>query len=199
MLGTYALSSGYYDAYYKKAQQVRTLIKEDFDRVFEGCDIIVGPTTPTVAFRAGEKTDDPLQMYLSDVYTIPVNIAGLPALSVPCGFSEGLPVGLQFIGKPLPRAPFEGGLCLRAKHRFIKCTRRQRRRQGMKYETVIGLEIHAELATETKIFCGCTTRFGGEEKPTAARCAWGCRGCCRYSTGRLWSTPSRRGWLPTAK
>ncbi len=100
MLGTYALSSGYYDAYYKKAQKIRTLIKADFDRVFKDYDIIACPTSPTVAFRAGEKTDDPLQMYLSDVYTIPVNIAGLPALSVPCGFSQGLPVGLQFIGKP---------------------------------------------------------------------------------------------------
>jgi aspartyl-tRNA(Asn)/glutamyl-tRNA(Gln) amidotransferase subunit A len=117
MLGTYALSSGYYDAYYKKAQQVRTLIKEDFDRVFEGCDIIVGPTTPTVAFRVGEKTDDPLQMYLSDVYTIPVNIAGLPALSVPCGFSEGLPVGLQFIGKP-----FAESTLLRAAYAYEQST-----------------------------------------------------------------------------
>ena len=117
MLGTYALSSGYYDAYYKKAQQVRTLIKEDFDRVFERCDIIVGPTTPTVAFRVGEKTDDPLQMYLSDVYTIPVNIAGLPAMSVPCGFSEGLPVGIQFIGKP-----FAESTLLRAAYTYEQST-----------------------------------------------------------------------------
>lgn len=100
MLGTYALSSGYYDAYYKKAQKVRTLVKQDFDRVFEEYDIVVCPTSPTVAFKAGEKTQDPLQMYLSDVYTIPVNIAGLPGISVPCGFVNGLPVGLQMIGKP---------------------------------------------------------------------------------------------------
>ena len=100
MLGTYALSSGYYDAYYKKAQKVRTLVKKDFERVFEDYDVLVCPTTPTVAFRAGEKTDDPLQMYLFDAYTIPVNTAGLPALSVPCGFADNLPVGLQFIGKP---------------------------------------------------------------------------------------------------
>jgi aspartyl-tRNA(Asn)/glutamyl-tRNA(Gln) amidotransferase subunit A len=117
MLGTYALSSGYYDAYYKKAQQVRTLIKADFDRVFEDCDIIVGPTSPTVAFRIGEKIDDPLQMYLSDVYTIPVNIAGLPALSVPCGFSEGLPVGLHFIGKP-----FAESTLLRAAYAYEQST-----------------------------------------------------------------------------
>ncbi len=104
MLGTYALSSGYYDAYYKKAQKVRTLIKADFDRVFEEHDLIVSPTSPTVAFKVGEKLQDPLQMYLSDVFTIPVNIAGLPAISVPCGFSEGLPVGLQLIGKPFAEA-----------------------------------------------------------------------------------------------
>jgi aspartyl-tRNA(Asn)/glutamyl-tRNA(Gln) amidotransferase subunit A len=100
MLGTYALSAGYYDAYYLKAQRVRTLIRREFDAAFERCDVIVAPTTPTVAFKIGEKTDDPLQMYLSDIYTIPVNIAGLPGMSVPCGFVDGLPVGLQLIGRP---------------------------------------------------------------------------------------------------
>ena len=100
MLGTYALSAGYYDAYYLKAQRVRTLIKRDFDKAFETCDVIVTPTTPTTAFRIGEKIQDPLQMYLSDIYTISVNLAGLPALSLPCGFdSEGLPIGMQIIGK----------------------------------------------------------------------------------------------------
>ncbi|HHV79468.1 MAG TPA: Asp-tRNA(Asn)/Glu-tRNA(Gln) amidotransferase subunit GatA [Firmicutes bacterium] len=99
MLGTYALSAGYYDAYYLKAQKVRTLIREDFDKVFAKFDVIAGPTSPTVAFKLGEKVDDPLAMYLSDIFTIPVNLAGLPGISVPCGFSEGLPVGLQFIGK----------------------------------------------------------------------------------------------------
>ncbi len=101
MLGTYALSAGYYDAYYLKAQKVRTLIKQDFDRVFERFDVIVGPTSPTVAFRLGEKTDDPLQMYLSDVFTLAQALAGIPCISVPCGFSEGLPVGLQILGKAL--------------------------------------------------------------------------------------------------
>ena len=98
MLGTYALSTGYYDAYYIKAQQVRTLIRREFDQVFQQVDALVTPTSPVVAFPLGEKTADPLQMYLVDVYTLPVNIAGLPGLSVPCGFSQGLPVGMQLIG-----------------------------------------------------------------------------------------------------
>ncbi|WP_147536050.1 Asp-tRNA(Asn)/Glu-tRNA(Gln) amidotransferase subunit GatA [Bacillus marasmi] len=99
MLGTFALSSGYYDAYYKKAQKVRTLIKQDFEKVFEKYDVIVGPTTPTPAFKLGEKTADPLTMYANDILTIPVNLAGVPGISVPCGFSNGLPLGLQIIGK----------------------------------------------------------------------------------------------------
>jgi aspartyl-tRNA(Asn)/glutamyl-tRNA(Gln) amidotransferase subunit A len=99
MLGTYALSAGYYDAYYLKAQKVRTLIKADFDAVFAGgFDAIVAPTSASVAFRFGERLADPVAMYLSDACTLPVNMAGLPGLSVPCGLSEGLPVGLQFIG-----------------------------------------------------------------------------------------------------
>ncbi|MCL4369637.1 MAG: aspartyl/glutamyl-tRNA amidotransferase subunit A, partial [Chloroflexi bacterium] len=98
MLGTYALSSGYYDAYYLKAQKVRTLIKRDFDEAFEKFDVLVAPTSPSVAFKVGERTDNPLAMYASDVCTIPVNLAGLPGISVPCGFSQDLPVGLQLIG-----------------------------------------------------------------------------------------------------
>jgi len=99
MLGTYALSAGYYDAYYLKAQKVRTLIKRDFDRAWEKVDVLVTPTSPTVAFEFGARTADPLQMYAADVCTIPVNLAGLPGISVPCGFVDGLPVGLQIIGK----------------------------------------------------------------------------------------------------
>ncbi|WP_426451481.1 Asp-tRNA(Asn)/Glu-tRNA(Gln) amidotransferase subunit GatA [Paenibacillus sp. S-38] len=101
MLGTYALSSGYYDAYYLKAQKVRTLIKRDFDQVFEKYDVVIGPTAPTAAFKLGSQVDDPLTMYLNDILTIPVNLAGVPAISVPCGFADGLPVGLQIIGKAL--------------------------------------------------------------------------------------------------
>lgn len=100
MLGTYALSSGYYDAYYKKALQVRTLIKEEFDSLFNKYDFIIGPTAPTTAFELGEKTEDSLQMYLGDVFTVSVNIAGLPAISIPCGNDDsGLPVGMQLIGR----------------------------------------------------------------------------------------------------
>jgi len=102
MLGAFALSTGYYDAFYLKAQKVRTLIKQDFDRAFEKVDVIVGPTTPTAAFPIGDKINDPLQMYLSDVYTLSANLAGICALSLPCGFvdggSAGLPVGLQIQG-----------------------------------------------------------------------------------------------------
>jgi len=100
MLGTYALSAGYYDAYYLKAQKVRTLIRQEFDDAFEKFDALVTPTSPTVPFKIGEKIDDPLQMYLSDVCTLPINIAGLPAISIPAGFGDGLPIGMQIIGKP---------------------------------------------------------------------------------------------------
>jgi aspartyl-tRNA(Asn)/glutamyl-tRNA(Gln) amidotransferase subunit A len=118
MLGTYALSSGYYDAYYVKAQKVRTLIMRDFMQAFEGVDVILTPVAPTPAFKIGEKVDDPLQMYLSDIFTIPVNLAGTCALSVPAGFSAGgLPIGLQLIGKP-----FAEETILRAAHAFEQAT-----------------------------------------------------------------------------
>ncbi len=104
MLGTYALSAGYYDAYYLKAQKVRTLIRREFEAAFDHFDALVTPTSPTVAFRLGEKTSDPVEMYLSDIYTVPVNVAGLPAISIPCGQSDGLPVGMQLIGPHLSEA-----------------------------------------------------------------------------------------------
>jgi aspartyl-tRNA(Asn)/glutamyl-tRNA(Gln) amidotransferase subunit A len=108
MLGTYALSAGYYDAYYLKAQKVRTLIRREFDAAFEDCDVIVSPTSPGVAFRMNEKLDDPYAMYLNDLYTIPVNIAGNPGISIPCGLADGLPVGLQLIGRPFEEATLLG-------------------------------------------------------------------------------------------
>ncbi|GIN87947.1 glutamyl-tRNA(Gln) amidotransferase subunit A [Heyndrickxia sporothermodurans] len=117
MLGTFALSSGYYDAYYKKAQQVRTLIKKDFEDVFEKYDVIIGPTTPTPAFKIGEKIDDPLTMYANDLLTIPVNLAGVPGISVPCGFTNGLPLGLQIIGKH-----FDEVTVYRVAHAFEQAT-----------------------------------------------------------------------------
>jgi len=105
MLGTYALSAGYYEAFYKKGQQVRTLIKRDFDEAFKKVDVIITPTSPTPAFKIGEKTADPLQMYLSDIFTISVNLAGVPAVSIPCGLAKGnLPIGLQIIAKPFDEA-----------------------------------------------------------------------------------------------
>lgn len=117
MLGTYALSSGYYDAYYKKAQQVRTLIRQDFEQIFASYDVIIGPTAPTTAFKIGEKVNDPLTMYANDMCTIPVNLAGLPGISVPCGLVDGLPVGLQIIGKP-----FDESTILRVAHAFEQAT-----------------------------------------------------------------------------
>ncbi|MEC0314448.1 Asp-tRNA(Asn)/Glu-tRNA(Gln) amidotransferase subunit GatA [Bacillus subtilis] len=117
MLGTFALSSGYYDAYYKKAQKVRTLIKKDFEDVFEKYDVIVGPTTPTPAFKIGENTKDPLTMYANDILTIPVNLAGVPGISVPCGLADGLPLGLQIIGKH-----FDESTVYRVAHAFEQAT-----------------------------------------------------------------------------
>ncbi|NPV45200.1 MAG: Asp-tRNA(Asn)/Glu-tRNA(Gln) amidotransferase subunit GatA [Firmicutes bacterium] len=126
MLGTYALSSGYYDAYYLKAQKVRTLVKQDFDRAFEKFDVLISPTSPTPAFKIGAKTDDPLTMYLTDVCTIPINLAGVPAISIPCGFSEGLPVGLQIIGKP-----FDEGTLIRVAYTFEQNTDFHKKRPGL--------------------------------------------------------------------
>src|SRR5207237_1205181 len=117
ILGAYALSSGYYDAYYLKAQKVRTLIKQDFDTVFEKYDAVVGPRSPTVAFPIGAKIQDPLAMYLNDLFTIPTSLAGLPGVSVPAGMAGGLPVGLQIIGKALDEATV-----LRIAHAFEQST-----------------------------------------------------------------------------
>ncbi|NSL53027.1 Asp-tRNA(Asn)/Glu-tRNA(Gln) amidotransferase subunit GatA [Calidifontibacillus erzurumensis] len=127
MLGTFALSAGYYDAYYKKAQKVRTLIKNDFEQVFEKYDVIIGPTNPTPAFKIGEKTNDPLTMYVEDILTIPVNLAGVPGISVPCGFSsEGLPIGLQIIGKH-----FDESTVYRVAHAYEQATDFTRQRPNL--------------------------------------------------------------------
>ncbi len=127
MLGTYALSSGYYDAYYLKAQKVRTLIKRDFDNVFEKFDLVLGPTAPTPAFKLGAQVDDPLTMYLNDIFSIPVNLAGVPAISVPCGANaEGLPIGLQLIGRA-----FDESTVLRAAHAFEQSTDHHKQRPNL--------------------------------------------------------------------
>ena len=126
MLGTYALSAGYYDAYYLKAQKVRTLIRREFDRAFEKFDVLVTPTSPTVPFKFGEKVDDPLQMYLSDICTLPVNIAGLPAISIPAGFADGLPIGMQIIGKP-----FDEETILKVAYAYEQATEWHKRKAGI--------------------------------------------------------------------
>jgi aspartyl-tRNA(Asn)/glutamyl-tRNA(Gln) amidotransferase subunit A len=124
MIGTYALSAGYYDAYYKKASQVRALIKRDFEEAFKNCDVILTPTTPTPAFKIGEKTDDPLQMYLSDIFTISTNLAGIPGISVPCGFtSGGLPIGMQFLA-----SHFEEGKLIQIASAYEKNAKIEKRR-----------------------------------------------------------------------
>ncbi len=117
LLGTFALSSGYYDQYYVRASKIRRLIKRDFDEAFKIVDVILGPTTPTTAFRLGERTDDPLKMYLADVFTVSANLAGIPAISIPCGFSSGLPIGLQLQGRA-----FDESTLLRAAHQYQRRT-----------------------------------------------------------------------------
>ncbi|MBT8491059.1 MAG: Asp-tRNA(Asn)/Glu-tRNA(Gln) amidotransferase subunit GatA, partial [Deltaproteobacteria bacterium] len=124
MIGTHALSSGYYDAYYKKASQVRTLLRKDFDEAFKTCDAILTPATPTPAFNIGEKMDDPLQMYLCDIFTISCNLAGIPGISVPCGYTEaGLPIGVQFL-----TSHFEEGKLIQIASAYEKNATLERRR-----------------------------------------------------------------------
>ncbi|MBI5124247.1 MAG: Asp-tRNA(Asn)/Glu-tRNA(Gln) amidotransferase subunit GatA, partial [Candidatus Omnitrophica bacterium] len=123
----YCLSTGYYDAYYLKAEKVRTKIKEDFDNEFKSCDCIITPTTPTAAFKLGERMKDPLSMYLSDIFTISANLAGIPAISVPCGFSkENLPLGLQILAKP-----FDEETLFRVAYTFEKSTDFHKRKPNL--------------------------------------------------------------------
>jgi len=123
MLGTYALSAGYYDAYYLKAQQARTLLRRDFERAWEQVDVLACPTSPSVAFKLGQKVDDPLQMYLSDVFTVSLNLVGMCGISVPCGFSDGMPVGLQLMGPALGES-----VILRAAYAYEQATDWHKRR-----------------------------------------------------------------------
>lgn len=127
MLGTFALSTGYYDAFYKKAQKVRTLIKNDFEKIFDEFDIVIGPTSPTTAYKIGEKVDDPLTLYQDDILTTPVSLAGLPGMSIPCGFSnEGLPIGLQIIGKH-----FDESTVYRTAHAYEQATDHHKKRPDL--------------------------------------------------------------------
>ena len=171
LIGTYALSSGYYDAYYGRAQKVRTLIAREFASVFENVDFVVTPTSPTVAFELGSLTADPLAMYLNDFFTVPMSLAGIPAISIPCGLSEGLPVGLQLAG-----AAFSENRILDAAHALERALAfdgspprtASPMMTDIQYEPVIGLEIHVQLRTQTKMFCACPLSFG--EPPNTRTC-----------------------------
>ena len=166
MTGTYVLSAGYYDAYYLKAQQVRQLIADDFRQAFADVDVIAGPTAPSPAFRLGDKVDDPIQMYLNDIYTIGANLAGLPAISVPCGFVNDLPVGLHLVAPHF------------AEGRVVAGSASVPGSDGMAHgvsggiqmsawEVVIGLEVHTQLATQSKIFSAAATQYGAEPNSQA--------------------------------
>ncbi len=144
MLGTYALSAGYYEGFFLKAQRVRTLIRQEFLRALEAVDLVLMPVSPTVPFRLGEKVDDPLQMYLADIYTIPVNLAGLPGISVPCGFSSGLPIGLQLIGKP-----FDEATVLRAAYAYEQGTEWHTRRPPLIAQPVVARDGRRRATTKT--------------------------------------------------
>ena len=161
MLGTYALSSGYYDAYYGTAQKVRTKIAEDFATAFAEFDFIVTPTSPWTAFELGAKTDDPLGMYMNDFCTVPMSLAGIAAISIPSGLSDGLPVGFQLAGPAFsePRL-LEAGHALELAIGFDGSGGTAMTAANDGWEPVIGLEIHVQLKTVTKMFCGCELSFG---------------------------------------
>ncbi len=160
MTGTYVLSAGYFDAYYLKAQKVRRLITDDFRAAFGKADLLIGPTTPTPAFAIGAKIDDPVTMYLNDIYTIGANLAGLPGLSLPCGFVDGLPMGLQLIGPHFSEAKLLNAAHLLPTGHRLAPPIAARVRVMADWEVVIGLEIHAQLATKSKIFSGSATAYG---------------------------------------
>ena len=158
MLGTYALSAGYYDAYYAQAQRVRTLVMQAFDRAYESFDVLLGATAPTTAFDLGAKVDDPMAMYMNDVCTIPSNLSGHPAVSVPFGTgADGLPVGVQVLAPALQEA-----LLFRVARVVEAHAPKGAGVMSTDWELVVGLEVHCELATATKLFCGCRNAFGDE-------------------------------------
>ena len=189
MTGTYVLSAGYFDAYYLKAQKVRRLITDDFRAAFGQADLLIGPTTPTPAFAIGAKIDDPITMYLNDIYTIGANLAGLPGLTLPCGFVDGLPMGLQLIGPH-----FSEGKLLTAAHRWA--TKRPLIGTGIRspcrgnekasdWEVVIGLEIHAQLRHEIEhediplVGDGLRRKLPGQEQARPIWSTWRTPGCSR--------------------
>ena len=217
ILGTYALSSGYYDAYYGQAQKVRTLISRDFEAAFEQVDVLVSPTAPTTAFELGEKLDDPLAMYLNDLATIPANLAGVPGISVPAGLADedGLPVGFQILAPAL------------ADDRLLPGRRRARGAAGRRvgwavagpgprpleeiamtddrhagpfddvlaaYDPALGLEVHVELNTAPRCSAAARRSSAPSRTPRSARPASACPARCRSSTARRSSRRSGSGW-----
>ena len=168
MLGTYSLSSGYYDAYYGRAQRVRTKIAEDFRAAFADFDFVVTPTSPTVAFELGAKTADPMSMYVNDYCTVPMSLAGIPAISIPNGLSDGLPTGFQLAGPAFSENRILDAAFALEQAIGFDGTGAGGARGMSEFEPVIGLEIHVQLATKTKMFCGCALSFG--EPPNTLTC-----------------------------
>ena len=181
LTGTYVLSAGYFDAYYLQAQKARKLISDDFARAFRDVDFVAGPTTPSPAFGIGQKTSDPIEMYLNDIYTIGANLAGLPAMSIPCGFVRNLPVGLAARRAAARRKR----ACLKVAHHFQRATDwharvpAELRVSAMQWEIVIGLEIHAQLATHPRSFRARRRRTARRRTAKRASSTWAIPACCR--------------------